>query len=116
MAKILIAVENPLDTSLGPPLLIGTFVSVDIHSSKTLTATKLPRQALREGAKVFVMNDADELEIRTVEIAWRQPDFVLVSKGLEPGEAIVTSAISAPLPGMKLRDQAAKVDDEGDNE
>jgi len=52
---------------------------------------------------VYVMNDEDLLEIRDVEIAWTEPDAVLVTNGLQPDERVVTSRIATPVPNMLLR-------------
>jgi hypothetical protein len=49
------------------------------------------------------MNDQDLLEIRDVEIAWTEPDSVLITGGLQPNERVVTSRIPTPVPNMLLR-------------
>jgi hypothetical protein len=49
------------------------------------------------------MNDDDTLEIRDVEIAWTEPEAVLVTGGLEANERVVTSRIPTPVPNMLLR-------------
>ena len=43
------------------------------------------------------------LEIREVQIAWTEPDSVLVTAGLEPNERVVISRIATPIPNMLLR-------------
>ena len=60
--------------------------------------------ALRNGRYVYVMNEQGLLEIREVEIAWSEPDSVLVTAGLRPNERIVTSRIATPVPNMLLAD------------
>ena len=49
------------------------------------------------------MNDQDLLEIHEVEIAWTEPDAVLITAGLEPNERVVISRIATPVPNMLLR-------------
>jgi len=49
------------------------------------------------------MNDQDLLEIRDVQIAWTEPDAVLITGGLEPDERVVISRIATPVPNMLLR-------------
>ena len=49
------------------------------------------------------MNEEGLLEIREVEIAWSEPDAVLVTSGLESDERVVISRIATAIPNMLLR-------------
>ena len=109
MARVLAAVEDPLGLQTGgQPLLVGAYVHVDIEGRPLRDVIRLPRAALREGGVVWVMNGGNRLEVRKVEIAWRQKDCVLVRSGLKADERIVTSRIPTPIPGMTLRLPAGK--------
>jgi hypothetical protein len=63
----------------------------------------LPRLALRNADKVYVINDKNRLEIRTVEIISTSEETVLVSAGVEVGDRVVTSSIPAAVDGMEVR-------------
>jgi RND family efflux transporter MFP subunit len=103
MARILVRIENPLGRRGDLPLLLGSFVDVEVGAQPIDNAIRLPRVALRNGRSVYVMNDQDQLEIRDVQIAWTEPDAVLVTGGLEANERVVTSRIPTPVPNMLLR-------------
>ena len=103
MARILVRIENPLGKKGDLPLLLGSFVDVATEALPIDDAIRVPRVALRNGRSVYVMNDQDLLEIRDVEIAWSEPDSVLVTSGLRPNERVVTSRIATPIPNMLLR-------------
>jgi RND family efflux transporter MFP subunit len=103
MARILVRIENPLGNRGELPLLLGSFVDVAIEAQPIEDAIRLPRAALHNGRNVFVMNEQDLLEIREVRIAWNEPDVVLVTAGVAPGERVVTSRIATPIPNMLLR-------------
>ena len=103
MARLLLNIDNPLGERGNLPLLLGSFVDVAIAAQPIDDAIRLPRVALRNGRNVYVMNDQDLLEIRDVQIAWTEPDAVLVTNGLQPDERVVTSRISTPVPNMLLR-------------
>jgi hypothetical protein len=103
MARLLLNIENPLGQRGDLPLLLGSFVDVAIAAEPIDNAIRLPRVALRNGHNVYVMNDANLLEIRDVQIAWTEPDAVLVTGGLQPNERVVTSRIATPVPNMLLR-------------
>jgi len=102
LARVLVAVDRPLEGP-GLPLLLGAYVRVDIQGHPLPAVVAVPRAALHGDSSVWIMTSTDELEIRPVAIAWRRTDDVLVAKGLTEGERLVTSRISSPLPGMKLR-------------
>lgn len=103
MARVLVTIENPLGDGKDLPLLLGSFVDVAVAAAPIENAVRVPRGALHNGRNVYVMNDDDLLEIRTVHIAWTQPDAVLVTGGLEPNERVVVSRIPTPIPNMLLR-------------
>ena len=106
MARVLVEVADPLNLDKegprGLPLLLSSFVTVRFDGAREMEAAEIPRTALREGDKVYIYDDG-KLEIRTVGVVWRRDETVLVSTGLEDGDELVTSRISTPLPGMKLR-------------
>ncbi|MEM7138644.1 MAG: efflux RND transporter periplasmic adaptor subunit [Myxococcota bacterium] len=103
MARVLVSIERPLGESQGLPLLLGSFVDVAVAATPILDAVRVPRAAIRNGREVYVMNEDDVLEIRTVDIAWTQPDSVLVTGGLESEERVVVSRIPTAIPNMLLR-------------
>lgn len=106
MARVLIAVPDPLNLQSGSqetPLLLGTYVHVRIEGDRLNDVYTLPPTAMREGDRIWIMDENDSLEIREADIAWRQGGNVLLRKGLKDGERIVVSRIGAPLPGLKLQ-------------
>ncbi len=110
MARLLVSVDNPFDQQLDDgikniPLLIGAYVSVEIEGAMIEDVIKVPRTALRDDGRVYVMDDEDRLAIRDVDITWRRDDFVLVASGIIEGDRIILSRIKTPIPGMKLRVQ-----------
>ena len=49
------------------------------------------------------MSSDNKLEIRKVQIAFRQSDRVFIDQGLADGELLVVTDLSAPIPDMSLR-------------
>ncbi|MFC1452647.1 efflux RND transporter periplasmic adaptor subunit [Verrucomicrobiota bacterium] len=109
MARVLISVPNPLDG--GPagnedarlPLLLGSYVSAEMEGLELEDVFRVPRSALREGNSLWIMDPADRLAVRKVEILWERGDTVEIGAGLSEGDRVVTSRISVPVPGMKIR-------------
>ena len=104
MAAVIIAVPDPLglkSESARPALMLDDYVSVSIQGRIIDHVIELPRSALRDDGSVWVLTGG-KLEVRRVELAWKENDRVFVSAGLEPGESIVTSDLAVSAPGMKL--------------
>ena len=98
-------VEDPygLGADSGTPLAVGMFVHADIAGVNSQSALVLPRLALRNANKVYVINDENRLEIRTVEVISTSEEIVLVSNGVEVGDKVVTSTIPAAVDGMEVQ-------------
>jgi len=106
MARILIAVDDPLDLDspeqTRPPLLIGEYVRVEIEGPELDGVVALPRSALKNGRDVWVVRDDNTLDIRAVDIVWRGETTVMVRNDLRDGERIIMNGLSAPVQGMKV--------------
>ena len=106
MARVIVEIDDPFALSSNPnslPLLLGSFVTVNIASQRELTAVSIPRTALLEGDKVMLVNAKNRLEIQNVEIVWREQDTVFTTSGLEAGDRVIKSRISRPIAGMLLK-------------
>lgn len=106
MGQVLITVPDPLALrSESPdtvPLTLGDQVQVAIRLGKREGVIVLPRAALRSGDRIWVA-DRGTLDIRTVDILWRDTDVVYVRSGLADGELVITSDLAAPIQGMSIR-------------
>lgn len=112
MARLLISVKDPLNIAGRPnvkPLLLGSYVSVEIDGGVLENVMTIPRSAYHDNDKVWIMTEANTLEIRSLKSVWRDEGTIVVAEGLVPGEVVVTSALSTPLQGMKLRSLSAAV-------
>jgi RND family efflux transporter MFP subunit len=108
MARVLVEIEDPLGLKAGHnpqelPLMLGAYVRVEIEGKDVEEVFSIPRTSVREGNKVWIMDEEDRLVFRPVEVLHRSKHRVLIRKGLDGGERIVTNSIPSPLPGMKLR-------------
>ena len=106
MARVIVAIPTPLEGAV--PLLLGSFVDVEIDAPPLENVIEVPRAAVREGNIVYVMNAESQLETRRLTVVWGLSDSVMVSDGLETGDRVIRSQVGTALPGMRLRtaDQA----------
>lgn len=107
MARLLVAVEDPLGLNDGDmaafPLLIGSYIKVEIDGPKIEGLFVLPRAAVRENDQVWIMNREGRLEVREIGILQKREQTVLVDRGIAEGDRIILSALPLPVPGMELR-------------
>lgn len=103
LAQVLITIKDPLSReSDAPPLLLDTIVEARIAGKPLEGVVQISRDYLRQGDAVWVLKDG-KLEIRKVTIAFSDAGSVYISEGLESGDQVVTTSLSAVTPGQPLR-------------
>jgi multidrug efflux pump subunit AcrA (membrane-fusion protein) len=131
MARVLVEIDDPLGLKAqkeaaktpagkdagappaeGVPLLLGSFVQVEIAGKPLPGVLQIPRAALRDDDRVFVVADG-KLKIVPVEILWRAETNLYVRGDLSPGDDVIHSPLNAPVEGMALRIIGADGEGEG---
>ncbi len=84
-----------------PPLMKGMYVEVELRAGRLNDALLLPRSSVREG-KIYIRNGKGRLEIRPIETGMMLGSFVIIRKGLKPGDEVVVSDLSPAVPDLKL--------------
>jgi len=106
LARIEVIIKDPLGLKNGhsrKPLLLGTYVGVEFFGPKINNLYKVPRVAVHNGGVLWIKNSENKLEFRHVNILFSEDDFVYINKGLKPGEEVVLTPLSLPIPGTELR-------------
>ena len=108
MARVLIAVEDPLATreenkSL-MPLMVGSYVECQITAEPLNNVVRLSRQYVRKNDTAWVMEN-NALSIRELDIAFQDADHAYIENGVSTGEQIVVSSLSRISEGAELRIQ-----------
>ncbi len=116
MAQLIVAVDDPIAiNSDAPPLLLDSYVRVEIIGTELQNVYRIPRTALQHGDQLHLFKDG-KLDIRDITIVHRGPMDVLVSAGLNRDDMLVTSDISAPVNQMPLRTESMSKLARGDEE
>lgn len=106
MARILVQVDDPLALALPqqsqPPLLMGSFVRVQVQGKALESVVVIPAVLLHDNDTVWLYAD-DKLQIRPVEVLYRNQQHAYVRSGIQPGDQLVASAMSTATDGMPLR-------------
>ena len=87
------------------PLLLGSYVKVDIEAGNLAGVLTIPRSALREGNRLWLVGSDNLIRIAEPEILWTRPQTVLVPNILKEGERLVVSELKVALPGMEVDPQ-----------
>ncbi|MHC5039438.1 MAG: efflux RND transporter periplasmic adaptor subunit [Planctomycetota bacterium] len=107
MARLIVSIQDPLcmkpENRGKPAMILGAYVRAVMDGSELREVIPVPRLALRDGNRVWVMDKEDTLDIREVSIVWHGRDRVCVRSGLTDGERIVMSDLGSPVQGMALR-------------
>jgi hypothetical protein len=108
LTRLLVAVDDPFclkpENRNLPQLLMSSYISAEIQGRTLNSGFPIEVPHLREnGTAVWILDDAGQLEVRPVEIAFRGPDRVYVTKGLTEKDQLVVTDIAAPVPGMPLK-------------
>jgi membrane fusion protein, multidrug efflux system len=116
-------VNNTVDPTTGTIQLKGTFDNAEnvlwpgqyvevVLTLTTETAVVVPSQAVQPGQQgpyVFVVKPDMTVQPRPVELGRRLATETIVSKGLAPGERIVTDGQLRLVPGSRVEVKAPKV-------
>lgn len=107
MAQVLVSIADPLELAKPAqgrrPLLLGEYVRVEIEGPELHDVIVLPRNAIREGSRVWVKNAENLLDVRPVGVVLSRKDTVVIGQGLRDGEEIITSQVPAAIPGLPLQ-------------
>lgn len=85
------------------PFRLGEMVELELRGRYVEDVFAIPRANFHSDDKVWLITEENELDIRKVEPLFAGPERVLVRKGLNAGERLVTSQLAAPVDGMALR-------------
>ncbi|MCL4746134.1 MAG: efflux RND transporter periplasmic adaptor subunit, partial [Burkholderiaceae bacterium] len=87
-----------------PPLLVGMFARVEIEGSDRGPYLTVPRAALRDGNRVWLLDANSAISIRSVRVL-REDDrsVAIAAEGLGEGDRVVVSALPVVTEGMQVR-------------
>ena len=105
MVTVVVRVEDPygrLKDDGGPPLAVGLFVDAMIEGSQLDEAIVLPRSALQQGDRVFLLDQDDRIHLQPIEIARSERDRVIVRGGVERGDRVSVTPMPWAVEGMQV--------------
>jgi len=88
-------------------LWAGQFVTVRLILHIQKNATMVPYEAISIGQKgpyLFVVTKDNKADLRVLETGEQEEDYIIVNKGVEPGERVVTTGHLGLAPGVVVKD------------
>jgi len=87
----------------GVPLAPGLFVDAEVRGKTYESVITIPRDGLRPGDKVYVVDDKGKSEIRDVSVIDTDVSRAVISSGLETGELVILSPMEESRTAMTLK-------------
>ncbi len=103
MISVVVEVPEPFKVAEGKaPLLPGIFAEVSIQGKTLHSAIAIPRDAIRQGNKVWVVND-NHLNIKTLQIVRSDKDYAYIASGIDDQVNVIISSLDVAIDGMEVR-------------
>ncbi len=99
---VFVAVRMQPDRKTSFPLVDGMFCEVEIPGRTLERVYVLPREAVSFENTVYVVRD-NRLHTRKVQVARVEKGRAIISSGLEPGDAVITTRLENPLENSLVR-------------
>ncbi|WP_114966361.1 efflux RND transporter periplasmic adaptor subunit [Alkalilacustris brevis] len=101
--QVVLSVDAPYDFGAGAvPLVANMYLGVALTGPPLPPSVQLPDAAVH-GGRVLVMGADDRLELRAVEVAFRQQGQTVLRDGVAPGERVVLTDVVPAIAGTLLR-------------
>jgi multidrug efflux pump subunit AcrA (membrane-fusion protein) len=102
MISLIGEINNPFEGSYSDnPLKIGMFLNAIIDGKKFNDVVRVPRYAVRDD-KIWVVNQEGILTSKKVTVLRYEQGQALIISGLDNGDEILLTKLSAPVDGMRL--------------
>lgn len=108
LARVLIVVDDPLGRkNNAPPLILDSLLETEIEGKPMERVVRLERDYIRDEETVWVRKDG-KLDIRNVQIEFRDGEYAYISSGLDDGDEVVISTLATPAKGIGLKKREPK--------
>lgn len=102
--QVVIEIDDPYTGARPPariPLVPNLQVEVTMSGAELSDIITIPAAALHNGM-VYLLDDQNRLDLRAVEVAFRQDGRVAIASGIAPGDRLVLDDVAPAIPGLQL--------------
>lgn len=83
------------------PVKIGEYVTANIRGRTLTEAIVIPNSTIYQGSYVYVVEEG-LLQRRNIDIAWQNASDAVIARGLQPGDALVTTPLGQVTSGTRV--------------
>lgn len=108
-AGVILEIEQDyrnLNPTSVPPLVNGMFVRASIEGQAN-PSWVIPERALH-GDKVYLMDDENKLQIKTVNVEYRRDNQVVIDGDLNQGDKLILNDLLPAINGMLLKEASSE--------
>lgn len=106
LARVLLTVADPLshepESADLPPLMVGSFVEARIAGKPINDVVRIDRNFIRKNDSIWI-NEGGVLQIRDVEVVFRDDEFAYIRTGLSAEDQVITTNLATVFEGAALR-------------
>lgn len=106
-ASVVVKVEAA-DRAEFPLPPVGLFVNAELRGQTLADVAEIPRRGLLEGNHVITVDAEGKIDFREVEVVRLTEKTAIVHSGLEAGERVVLTRLTAPVVGMEVEVEPAE--------
>ena len=108
MVNVIAQVPAPYDPAdNSPPLTVGLFVEAEIFGNWVENVIVVPRTALQEDNRLYIVSEDGRLSFRDVKVLRATGESAYVQGDVEAGELICLSALADAMEGQRVHPIAA---------
>lgn len=110
MTNVVVRISDPYGiNSQQPAIKFGSYVEVNFAGKELKHIYRLP-QELVNNRTVWVVNENNELQPRTVNVLRAEGEFMLIAEGIEQSDQLVLTVPEYPQKGMTVKLLSAEAD------
>lgn len=112
-ASVIVKVE-PADRAEFRLPPVGLFVNAELEGEILPDVAEIPRRGLLEGNRVITVDPEGKINFRKVEVMRLTEETAVIHEGLEAGDQVVLTRLTAPVVGMEVEVETAEKLEEGE--
>ena len=93
-----------------PP--VGLFVNAELQGETLADVAEIQRRGLLEGNRVITVDAEGKIDFREVEVVRLTEKTAVIHKGLEAGDMVVLTRLTAPVVGMEVEVESGEKPEE----
>ena len=95
-------VDNPYAKTAEnkPTLKVGQFVEAKIKGKLLQNVFIIPRNTIRNSSQLMIVDQQSQINLRQVEIIWRDAEYAIIQNGLKEGEWLCITPVQYAVNGL----------------